>query len=257
MDATKDRLAKFASIENKTRRTYAAMMSAMDDNVGRVIKALKDSGQYENTLVTFISDNGGPTMNGVTVNGSVNAPLRGSKRTTLEGGIRVPFVVSWPARLKPAVFDSIAVQMDLHATALAAAGVPAKAEWKIEGVNLLPYLSGENKAAPHEALYWRFGEQMAIRQGDWKLVRYDTNADNNAGRGKKQPTSSAKLYNLATDIHEDKDLSAEMPEKAKELQARWDEWNKTNVKPLWGAGANDNDGPEPGVAKKGKKKAAK
>lgn len=257
MDATKDRLAKFASIENKTRRTYAAMMSAMDDNVGRVIKALKDSGQYENTLVTFISDNGGPTMNGVTVNGSVNAPLRGSKRTTLEGGIRVPFIVSWPARIKPAVFDPIAVQMDLHATVLAAAGVPAKAEWKLEGVNLLPYLSGENKAAPHEALYWRFGEQMAIRQGDWKLVRYDTNADNNAGRGKKQPTSLAKLYNLATDIHEDKDLSAEMPEKAKELQARWDEWNKTNVKPLWGAGANDNDGPEPGVAKKGKKKAAK
>jgi len=257
MDATKDRLAKFASIEDKTRRTYAAMMSAMDDNIGRVIKALKDSGQYENTLVTFISDNGGPTMNGVTVNGSVNAPLRGSKRTTLEGGIRVPFIVSWPARIKPAVFDSIAVQMDLHATALAAAGVPAKAEWKLEGVNLLPYLSGENKAAPHEALYWRFGEQMAIHQGDWKLVRYDTNADTNAGRGKKQPTSSAKLYNLATDIHEDKDLSAEMPEKAKELQARWDEWNKTNVKPLWGAGANDNDGPEPGAAKKGKKKSAK
>ena len=257
LDATKDRLAKFASIENKTRRTYAAMMSAMDDNIGRVIKALKDSGQYENTLVTFVSDNGGPTMNGVTVNGSINAPLRGSKRTTLEGGIRVPFLVSWPARIKPAVFDPIAIQMDLHATALAAAGVPAKAEWKLEGVNLLPYLSGENKASPHDALYWRFGEQMAIRQGDWKLVRYDTNADSNAGRGKKQPTSSAKLYNLSSDIHEDKDLSAEMPEKAKELQARWDEWNKANVKPLWGAGATDNDGPEPGVTKKGKKKASK
>ena len=257
MDATKDRLAKFASIADKTRRTYAAMMSAMDDNIGRVIKALKDSGQYENTLVTFISDNGGPTMNGVTVNGSSNAPLRGSKRTTLEGGIRVPFLVSWPARIKPAVFDAMAVQMDLHATALAAAGVPAKAEWKLEGTDLLPYLSGEKKAAPHEALYWRFGDQMAIRQGDWKLVRYDTNADTNAGRGKKQPTSSAKLYYLANDIHEDKDLAAEMPDKAKELQALWDEWNKANVKPLWGAGAGDNDGPEPGVTKKGKKKAGK
>jgi hypothetical protein len=77
------------------------------------------------------------------------------------------------------------------------------------------------------------------------------------GRGKKQPTSSARLYNLAADIHEDKDLSAEMPAKVKELQARWDEWDKANVKPLWGAGASDNDGPEPGEPKKGKKKAAK
>jgi arylsulfatase A-like enzyme len=257
MDATNDRLAKFASIADKTRRTYAAMMSAMDDNIGRVIKALQESGQYENTLVTFISDNGGPTMNGVTINGSDNAPLRGSKRTTLEGGIRVPFLVSWPARLKPAVFEPIAVQMDLHAMALAAAGVSPKAEWKIEGVNLLPYLSGENKSAPHDALFWRFGEQMAIRQGDWKLVRYDTNADTNAGRGNKQTTSPAKLYNLATDIHEDKDLSTEMPEKLRELQARWDEWNRANIQPLWGSGAADNDGPEPGTAKKGKKKALK
>jgi arylsulfatase A-like enzyme len=257
MNATSERLAKFASIENKTRRTYAAMMSAMDDNVGRVIKTLKDSGQYDNTLVTFISDNGGPTMNGVTVNGSLNAPLRGSKRTTLEGGIRVPFVMAWPGHIQPAVFDPIAVQLDLHTTALAAAGVPAKEEWKLEGVNLLPYLSGEKKAPPHEALYWRFGDQMAIRQGDWKLVRYDTNADTN--KGGRQPTSGAKLYNLAADIHEDKDLAAEMPEKVKELQSRWDAWNKANVKPLWGAGAHDDDGPEPGAVpkRKGKAKAEK
>ena len=255
MDATPERLTKFASIKDKTRRTYAAMMSAMDDNIGRVIKALKDSGQYENTLVTFISDNGGPTMNGVTVNGSVNAPLRGSKRTTLEGGIRVPFLVSWPGRIKPAVYDPIAIQMDLHATALAAAGVTAKPAWKLEGVDLLPYLAGENKSAPHDALYWRFGEQMAVRQGDWKLVRYDTNADTNAG--KKAPVSAAKLYDLANDLHEDKDLAAERPDKVKELQARWDEWNQANVKPLWGSGGGDNDGPEPGVTKKGKKKAAK
>ena len=255
MDATPERLAKFASIKDKTRRTYAAMMSAMDDNIGRVIKALKDSGQYENTLVTFISDNGGPTMNGVTVNGSVNTPLRGSKRTTLEGGIRVPFLVSWPGRIKPAVYDPIAIQMDLHATALAAAGVTAKPAWKLEGVDLLPYLAGENKSAPHDALYWRFGEQMAVRQGDWKLVRYDTNADTNAG--KKAPVSAAKLYDLANNLHEDKDLAAERPDKVKELQARWDEWNQANVKPLWGSGGGDNDGPEPGVTKKGKKKAAK
>ena len=253
MDATDARLAKFAGIPDKKRRTYAAMMSALDDNVGRVRQALQDSGQAGRTLVFFISDNGGPTMNGTTTNGSVNLPLRGSKRTTLEGGVRVPFLVAWPDRIKPAVYDLPVVQLDLHATALAAAGVAPLAEWKLEGVDLLPYFAGTAKAAPHEALYWRFGEQMAIRQGDWKLVRYDGNADTNTG--KRQPVSAARLYDLSKDIHEDKDLAAEQPEKVKQLQARWDEWNRGNVKPLWGADFSDNDGPEPGAAKK--KKAAK
>jgi len=253
MDATDARLAKFASIPDKKRRTYAAMMSALDDNVGRVRQALQDSGQAGRTLVFFISDNGGPTMNGTTTNGSVNLPLRGSKRTTLEGGVRVPFLVAWPDRIKPAVYDLPVVQLDLHATALAAAGVAPLAEWKLEGVDLLPYFAGTAKAAPHEALYWRFGEQMAIRQGDWKLVRYDGNADTNTG--KRQPVSAARLYDLSKDIHEDKDLAAEQPEKVKQLQARWDEWNRGNLKPLWGADFSDNDGPEPGAAKK--KKAAK
>jgi len=253
MDATDERLAKFASISDKRRRTYAAMMSAMDDNIGRVRQALKESGQEGRTLVFFISDNGGPTMNGTTMNGSSNAPLRGSKRTTLEGGVRVPFLVAWPGRLKPGVFDAPVVQLDLHATALAAAGVAPKAEWKLEGVDLLPYLEGANKAAPHAALFWRFGDQMAVRQGDWKLVRYDGNADTNAGR--RQPVTAARLYDLSKDIHEDKDLAAEQPEKVKQLQALWDEWNRGNVKPLWGSDFSDNDGPEPGAAKK--KKAGK
>jgi arylsulfatase A-like enzyme len=253
MDATDARLAKFASIDDKKRRTYAAMMSALDDNIGRVRQALKESGQEGRTLIFFISDNGGPVMTGTTTNGSSNAPLRGSKRTTLEGGIRVPFLVAWPDQLKPAVYDPPVVQLDLHATALAAAGVAVGPEAKLEGVDLLPYFSGTKKAAPHDALYWRFGAQMAIRQGDWKLVRYDGNADTNTG--KAQPVSALKLYNLSKDIHEDKDLTAEQPEKVKLLQALWDEWNRSNIKPLWGADYADNDGAEPGAAKK--KKAAK
>jgi len=253
MDATDARLAKFAAIADKKRRTYAAMMSALDDNIGRVRQALQESGQAERTLIFFISDNGGPTMNGTTTNGSSNAPLRGSKRTTLEGGIRVPFLVAWPGQLKPAVYDSPVVQLDLHATALAAAGVTVEPEAKLEGVDLLPYFSGAKREAPHAALYWRFGAQMAIRQGDWKLVRYDGNADTNTG--KAQPVSAVKLYDLSKDIHEDKDLAAEQPEKVKQLQARWDEWNRGNVKPLWGPDYGDNDGAEPGAVKK--KKAGK
>ena len=123
MDATKERLAKFATITDPKRRAYAAMMSAMDDNIGLVLRRLRETGQERNTLVCFISDNGGPTMPGVTVNASRNAPLRGSKRTTLEGGIRVPFLVAWPGRLQPGVYDQPVIQLDLTATALTAAGL--------------------------------------------------------------------------------------------------------------------------------------
>jgi arylsulfatase A-like enzyme len=255
MDATDDRLAKFPSIADKQRRTYDAMMLAMDEAIGRVRQKLTDSGLATNTLVFFISDNGGPTMPGVTVNGSSNTPLRGSKRTTLEGGIRVPFLVSWPGQVKPGVFEQPAIQLDLHATALAAAGVAPKPEWKLDGVNLLPFLAGEKAGAPHAALYWRFGQQMAIRSGDFKLVRYDVNADTLTG-GRNQGVTAFKLYNLRTDIGETKDLAAAMPEKVTELQSQWNEWNQANVQPLWGGGNSDSDGAEPGAPAKKKKRKA-
>jgi arylsulfatase A-like enzyme len=233
MQADDARLMEFASIENKTRRTYAAMMFAMDEAIGRVRQMLAETKQTERTLIVFISDNGGPTMPGVTVNGSSNAPLRGSKRTTLEGGIRVPFVMTWPGRLKPAVYDQPVIQLDAHATALAVAGV--KADTPLDGVNLLPYLTGEQAGPPHEALFWRFGEQWAIRMGDYKLVRYDNNADTQTGKG-NQGVSTVRLYNLKTDQGETQDLAAEDVRTVKTLQFRWDQWNATLVKPLWGGG---------------------
>lgn len=259
MQATDARLAKFANLKNETRRTYAAMMVALDENIGSVLKTLDETGQRDNTLIFFISDNGGPTMNGTAKNGARNGVLRGSKRTTLEGGIRVPFIVSWQGKIKPAVYDEMAVQLDLSATALAVAGIDVPKD-KIDGVNLLPYLTGEKTGKPHDALYWRFGKQMAIRDGDFKLVRYDSNADTQTGQ-KGQPVSAAKLYNLASDIGEKTDLTASMPEKAKELQAKWDAWDKTLMKPLWGsagwvAGENDPDDAPPPAKEKAKKDAA-
>jgi arylsulfatase A-like enzyme len=248
MDATDDRFGKFTSITDKRRRTYAAMMLALDENVGRARKKLAETGQEENTLVIFISDNGGPVMPGTTINGSVNTPLRGGKRTTLEGGIRVPFVVSWKNHVKPAVFDKPAIQLDLTATALDLAG--AKAD-NLDGVNLLPYLSGDKKQSPHDALYWRFGQQMAIRMGDFKLVRYDSNADTLTGK-RNQPIAGPQLYDLSKDIGEKNDLFASMPDKAKELQSKWDAWNATLMKPLWAFGPSDSDG-DPAQKKKKKK----
>jgi len=253
MQATDDRLAKFPNVADGRRRTYDAMMLAMDEAIGRVRRKIAEAGLEENTLVCFISDNGGPTMPGTSVAGSENNPLRGSKRTTLEGGIRVPFIVSWPGHLKPGVFSHPSIQLDLTVTALTAAGVQPGRDWKLEGVNLLPHLTGEKNGTPHEALYWRFGQQMAIRVGDFKLVRYDNNADTRTGR-RNQGVTPVKLYNLRDDIGETKDLAAAMPDKVKELQSRWDAWNATNVKPLWGGDQTDNDGAEPGapLPKKGK-----
>jgi arylsulfatase A-like enzyme len=248
MQADDPRLKKFSNISDDRRRTYAAMMSAMDDAIGKVRKKLDDAGLTQNTLVTFISDNGGPTMPGTTVNASSNKPLRGSKRTTLEGGIRVPFLVSWPEKIKPAVYDKPVIQLDLNATALTAASVSIQPDWKLEGTDLVPFLSGANASAPHDTLYWRFGQQMAIRHGDYKLVRYDTNADTLTGAG-GQPVSAPQLYNLKDDISESKDLAKTMPDKVNELQAKWDAWNKSNVAPLWGGGAGEGG--------EGKKKAKK
>lgn len=232
MQADDTRMKKFAGITDPTRQTYAAMMTAMDEAVGQVVGKLKDVKLTDNTLIFFISDNGGPTMKGTTINGSINAPLRGSKRTTLEGGVRVPFFVSFPGRIPAGITDDRPViQLDFLPTALAAAGVEVKPVWKLDGVNLLPYLgANKNETAPHEALFWRLGAQYAIRQGDWKLVKYDSTADGGTG------TSEAKLYNLKDDLGEASDLAVKQPEKVKELRAVWDTWNKSNVAPLWGAG---------------------
>lgn len=242
MEATDERLAKFASIEDRTRRTYAAMLYAMDEAIGRVLETLKSRGLDEKTLVVFFSDNGGPTMPGTTINGSINAPLRGSKRTTLEGGVRVPFVLRWKGRLPAGkIYDHPVIQLDLLPTALAAAGVEVVPEWKLDGVDLLPYLLGEKPGKPHDTLYWRMNQQMAIRQGDWKLVRYDPAVDSGeTSRGDRSSVSPARLYNLAADIGESNDLAATEPARLQQLQAAWDAWNAQLPEPAPAAKA----GPE-------------
>ncbi|MFO0930941.1 MAG: sulfatase-like hydrolase/transferase [Gemmataceae bacterium] len=230
LQADDTRLARFAALTDRRRRTYAAMMTAMDDAIGKVLDRLAVDRRLDNTLIAFLSDNGGPTMAGTTINGSINTPLRGSKRTTLEGGIRVPFLLAWPGRLPAGkVYDAPVIQLDLVPTVLAAAGVSVKAEWKLDGVDLLPYLTGKAAGVPHDALFWRFGRQMAIRKGDWKLVRYDLAADGEKG------ASAAKLYRLSDDVGEATDLAAKHPETVKELQAAWERWDRGNVAPLWGA----------------------
>lgn len=226
LQATDERLRKFAGIGDETRRVYAAMAAALDEAVGRVMDKLRAEGLDEDTLVVFLSDNGGPTHPGSTVNGSRNTPLRGSKGMTLEGGIRVPFCARWKGHLPAGVaYDQPAIHLDLLPTALAAAGITARPEWGLDGVNLLPYWTGAATGPPHERIYWRLYEQMAVRQGDWKIVSYDPAADPTGPTGEK--ATPRRLYNLAEDIGETNDLGARLPEKVRELEAHFQRWQSS------------------------------
>lgn len=223
-----------AKIKDVNRRTYAAMSVAMDEAIGRVLDKLRAEKLEENTLIFYFSDNGGATLPRSAENFSRNDPLRGGKWTTLEGGIRVPFVVQWKGTLPAGkVYDHPVIQLDVLPTALAVAGVKVDPEWKLDGVNLIPYLSGNKSGPPHEALYWRLGKQYAIRKGDWKWVGYHPVADKEAGRLSIDAVKPPRLYNLKDDIGEQKDLSAQNRKKAAELEALWMKWNKELKAPLW------------------------
>ena len=239
MHATDRYLARFAQVSDTMRRAYAAMLSAMDDGVGRTLEALRSEQLERNTLVFFFSDNGGPTMPGTTINGSSNAPLRGSKRQTWEGGIRVPFIVSWKGHLAEGKLDRRPIiQLDVLPTALAAAGAKLPPDWPLDGVNLLPYLSGAEAGPPHQVLYWRLGDNLAIRQGDWKLVKTSEGPLRAADPDSSKTLVGAQLFNLHDDIGEQHDLAASHPDRLRALAAEWLEWNRQLAPPRWGPTAD-------------------
>jgi arylsulfatase A-like enzyme len=243
MEAAEKYLKRFPDIKDEKRRTYAAMLSALDDAIGLGLAKLREHGLEKDTLIVFLSDNGGPTA----VNASNNAPFNGVKGTTLEGGIHVPFLVQWKDRLPAGkVYDAPVIGLDIAATALGAAGVAVKPEWKFDGVDLLPYLRGDKADAPHAALYWRFGGQMAVRMGDWKLVKATVGEGKAGGGGaasrrEKATVAGAKLFNLKDDIGEKTDLTAKHPEKVKELAATWEKWNAELADPRWGPPVRKKD----------------
>lgn len=233
LQAPKKYLDRFPNIMDDKRKLFAAMLSGMDDAIGRVLTKVREIGQEENTLFFFIADNGGPTQSTTSQNGG----LRGFKMTTFEGGPRVPFLAQWKGKLPAGkTYEFPVMNLDVMPTIVTAAGGKVDPAWKLDGVDLLPHLTGANKARPHETLYWRFGPQWAVRQGDLKLVV------SNGGSG--QP----ELYNLASDFAESKNLASAQPEKVKELQALWNKWSAEQAEPS----AADTPGK---AAKKNKKKA--
>lgn len=216
LEAPEKYLSRFSSISNTRRRTFAAMLSALDDGVGAVLNALRASNAPHNTLLFFISDNGGPTRQTTSING----PLRGFKGQTLEGGIRVPFLAQWPARIAAGrVSETPAIALDILPTSLAAAGLAVPSN--LDGVNLLPALGAAPAALKERSLYWRFGEQGALRRGDWKIVR-------------QADAAPWQLYHLASDIGESKDLASSETARLKSLEQDWQAWNAQLAKPLWG-----------------------
>jgi arylsulfatase B len=206
------------------RRTYAAMVSRMDTGIGRVLQALRDHRLEERTLVCFLSDNGGGrnSENGKPGYPSSNQPLRGWKGSLWEGGIRVPFIVSWKGVLPAGtVYDHPVSALDLGATACALAGVPSSSI-ALDGVDLIPFWNGTRSDPPHQHLYWKLFGQGAIREGRYKLII----------NGGKQP---AELYDLSTDTSETRNLAAEQPAEVQRLRTLWEAWNREMPPPAWKA----------------------
>lgn len=224
MQAKVEDLEKFSHIPGKTRQIYCAMQHCMDQNIGLILDELEQRGERYNTLIAFLSDNGGS----VEVSNAINAPLRGTKGTFLEGGIRVPMIFSWPRQWKAQVYTQPLSALDLMATFVHAAGGEApptgepsaregraKKKWPIyDSVNLDPHFRGATTTAPHPTLYWRTALRgSAIRDGNWKLLR---------------PNSQLpQLYNLAEDVGETKNLIDEQPEIAARLLENFNHWETT------------------------------
>jgi uncharacterized sulfatase len=202
LQAAREDFDALSHIELHRERVYAAMIRALDRGVGRVLDALREQGLEENTLVVFTSDNGGAGYIGLP---DVNKPYRGWKSTFFEGGIRVPYFARWPARIAPGtIVDDPVHHFDIFATAAAAAGASLPDDREVDGVDLLPFVRGEATGVPHRELFWRSGASRSALVDGWKLNVSD-------------PPGRRWLFDLRTDPTEQRDLSAEHPEKVAEL----------------------------------------
>lgn len=234
--------ARLAGLDNDERarvlETIAvrrAMLRALDRAVSRIMAQLEDSGVGDDTLVIFTNDNGDWTH---------NHPYRGGKGVVLEGGVRVPFILRWPEHLPAGdTFGEIVSTLDILPTAVAAAGGEIDPAWQLDGVNLLPYLTGQLQGAPHEALFWRLGQNKGARIGDWKLYYSGFGFySEKHGMAPPDPTPNWHLYHLVGDPAEQFDLKAHFPEKFAELRAIFDAWEAEQAEPRWPFGPSGQMG---------------
>ncbi len=214
-----DYYCQYEHIEREDQRVYYAMISALDDAIGEVHQKIKDLGLEENTLIFFLSDNGGASYTGATDNG----PLKGGKLTQFEGGINVPFMMKWTGQVPAGMrYDHPVSSADIFPTAVLNAGGQLPTDRTYDGVNLLPYLNGEKEGRPHEQLFWRCDHIWAIRDGDYKLILSTRDG-------------WAELYDLNKDKSETYNLKEQMPELYEKLYNLHETWQENNLpeKPMW------------------------
>jgi len=221
IEVTKKHFDRFPGKMAERRRWALASIAAIDDGVGAIVELLKEYEIDENTIIFYFGDNGAPlkiemrddpfgdAFGEPGWDGSSNGPLVGEKGMISDGGVRVPYCVYWKGHIKPQVYDKPVSTMDAGATALALAGVKT-APGEIDGVNLIPYFSGEKVGEPHDALFWRFRGQSAIRDGKWKLISLTT--------------GTKMLFDMESKEHETKDLAKHYPEVVEELEKKLMDW---------------------------------
>ena len=218
LQAPAEEITKFSHIKNEKRRTYAAMLTVVDRGVGQILDLLDELKLAEDTIIFFLSDNGGPYTNG-----SNNSPLRGGKSDLTEGGFRVPFAVRWPGKIPSGLtYNQTVSSLDIFATVAAANNIPANPERPLDGVDLVPYLRGEKTGAPHEHIYLRMFDYgaFALREGDYKIMK-----------GKKSEKIS--LYNLSKDVSERSDISVEESKVFTRMQESYEAWNAQLIEPVF------------------------
>lgn len=216
LQATEKYLARFDSIKDEKRKTYAAMVSAIDDGVGNILGKLEELSLTENTIVYFLSDNGGPEEK----NGSNNGILRGGKGDVFEGGIKVPFAMMWPGKIPAgSVYSPTVISLDIFATTIAQTSQPIAAENTLDGVNLIPFLTGANNLNPHQYLFWRKfdAEEYAIR--------------NDVGDKIAKNKNQEMLFDLQNDISETNDLFEAQPENFDMLKQQYETWQNQMMDP--------------------------
>jgi len=218
LQASKADYDALSHIKDHRLRVYTAMIQSLDRSVGRIMAALRENNLEENTMVIFTSDNGGPGYIGIP---HINQPYRGWKLTMFEGGTHVPFFLKWPKQI--ALGSSYAKpisHMDIFATAAGIAGSALPLDRVIDGVNLVPYISGENPGDPHDKLFWRQGHYQAVQAGGWKLQV-------------AQRPDKVWLFNLVEDPTEQVNLADKRPEIVDALKAMLAAHNAEQAEPLW------------------------
>ncbi|HTZ69215.1 MAG TPA: sulfatase-like hydrolase/transferase, partial [Acetobacteraceae bacterium] len=205
-------------IHDHRLRVYAAMIRALDRNVGRLLGALKEEGLDRDTLVIFTSDNGGANYIGLP---EINRPFRGWKATFFEGGMHVPFFLRWPAHIQSGTkYAAPVAHVDICATAAAAAGAALPTDRVIDGVDLLPFITGAKQGAPHRTLFWRSGGYRVVLQDGWKLQRATL-------------PDKEWLFDLTNDPTEHHNLAESEPRRREVLETLMNDIDHTQAKPLW------------------------